>query len=157
MIGERYGKLLVIGYAYTKRRKSYWMCQCDCGNRKIIRKDSLTTGRVKACGCQRNRYNIKQLENGERIHSIYNGMKQRCYNPHNKNYHRYGGRGITICKEWVDDFMNFYSWSVLHGYADDLTIDRINNDGNYEPSNCRWATWEEQAKNKGKTAFHPTD
>jgi hypothetical protein len=82
-----------------------------------------------------------------RIYVIWKAMRQRCNNPKNDGYHRYGGRGITVCAEWLI-FENFYAWAMSHGYADNLSIDRINNDGNYEPSNCRWATPKEQASNR---------
>lgn len=74
----------------------------------------------------------------DKFYQVWNGIKQRCYNPHNKNYHNYGGRGIEVCNEWRNDFQAFYDWSISNGYKDGLQIDRINNDGNYEPSNCRW-------------------
>lgn len=82
-----------------------------------------------------------------RLYSIFRNMKQRCYNPNNPKYNSYGGRGITICDEWLNDFQMFYDWSMSHGYSDELTIDRINNDKGYSPQNCRWITWEENRKN----------
>jgi len=86
----------------------------------------------------------------KRIESIWRGMKQRCFNPNNKAYHRYGGRGITICKEWLADYAVFEAWSLSNKYSDDLSIDRINNDGIYEPQNCRWATHQQQADNTSR-------
>ena len=83
-----------------------------------------------------------------RILGILNGMKKRCYDKKHEKYHRYGGRGITICDEWLNNPASFVEWSMANGYADDLTIDRINNDGNYEPGNCRWTTQKVQQNNK---------
>lgn len=89
----------------------------------------------------------------KRIYGIWRGMKARCYYPKHINYHRYGGRGITVCEEWRTNFQAFYNWAISHGYADDLTIDRIDNDGNYEPGNCRWATQQEQQHNKSTCIY----
>ena len=89
-----------------------------------------------------------------RLYRIWVNMKTRCYNINASNYERYGGRGITICDEWKNDFAAFYNWAMSNGYSDDLTIDRINNNGNYEPLNCRWASYSDQNKNKNNTPIY---
>ena len=88
-----------------------------------------------------------------RLYNIWSDMKRRCYNPKNKRYNRYGGRGISVCDEWKDDFQAFYDWAIYNDYAEDLTIDRIDVNGNYEPNNCRWITWKEQQRNTSRNRF----
>ena len=97
--------------------------------------------------------NYKDGRKGTRLYSIYRGMTTRCYNSNTPNYKRYGARGITMCDEWKDNFQTFYDWAMSHGYSDELTIDRIDNNGNYEPSNCRWITVKEQNRNKRNVKF----
>ena len=97
--------------------------------------------------------NYKDGRKGTRLYSIYRNIMTRCYNSNTTNYKRYGGRGITMCDEWKDNFQTFYDWAMSHGYSDDLTIDRIDNNGNYEPSNCRWITVKEQNRNKRNVKF----
>ena len=155
LTGKKFGKLEVIGVHDTGSRKIYYVCQCDCGNVKVVRADSLISGATKSCGCIKNEQDKTNLTanhshkmSGTRIYETWQDMKRRCYNKQNARYDRYGGRGITVCKEWLNDVQSFYDWAINNGYSDDLTIDRIDNDWNYEPSNCRWTTVKEQCNNR---------
>ena len=152
LLGQRFGKLTVIARAENNKHNSaMWLCKCDCGTEKIIQGDCLLKGHTKSCGCLRaSLLPILGLKHGlgkTRLHSIWLDMRRRCYKKNRKAYKDYGGRGITICDEWKDDFLSFYNWSINNGYEDNLTIDRIDVNSNYEPSNCRWITKREQCKN----------
>lgn len=122
---------------------------------------NLQSGSVKSCGClhlEINRtilrtLNITHDKTNTKLYQVWSSMKQRCYHGNNKNYKHYGGRGIIMCDEWLNDFMNFYNWSMDNGYDDTLTIDRIDVNGNYEPSNCRWATMKQQNRNQRRTIY----
>lgn len=147
LTGLKFGKLTVISFYGVKNKKSYWLCECDCEdkNQKVARSDQLKDGITKSCGCS-----IKLGTHGmsnTRLFNIWSGIRSRCNNKNSKDYHNYGGRGVKICDEWENDFSNFYNWAIKNGYSDDLTIDRKNTNGNYEPSNCRWATHKEQSNN----------
>ena len=152
--GQKFGRLTAIKMLeYSDKCHSYyWEFKCDCGKIVAINKNSVTSGHTLSCGCfRREKTSLSHKKHGlenTRLYSIWIGIKQRCQNIKNPRYHKYGGRGIAICNEWLDDFMNFYSWAMDNGYNDSLTIDRIDVNGNYEPSNCRWATIHTQAKNK---------
>lgn len=149
--GMRFSKLVVLKLAEnTKKGDSQWLCKCDCGKEKIIQTRNLKNGNTKSCGCFKvarlNKFNTKHGKTNSRLFRIWCGMKNRCYRTNEINYKNYGAKGIVVCSEWFD-FEAFYNWSMKNGYRDDLTIDRIDNDGNYEPSNCRWGDVKTQARN----------
>ena len=143
--GKKFNLLLVLErIEQIPGKKAKYLCQCDCGNKKIVSSSSLVTGRVKSCGCLRKKHGFARKE---RLYNIWKGMRQRCNDINSKDYPVYGGRGIKVCDEW-DDYLVFRSWALANGYNDTLSIDRINSDGCYEPLNCRWETMLVQNNNK---------
>lgn len=157
MIGKTFGKLKVVSlYGTNHLRQRVWLCLCDCGSETLVATNSLNTGNTKSCGClSRERSSETHFVHGmsdSRLYRIHRGMIQRCCNPNDHSFKYYGLKGVTVCDEWRYDFAAFYNWAIFNGYRDDLTIDRYpNNRGNYEPSNCRWATHDEQSQNRSST------
>ena len=158
LTGRTFGRLTVIQYDHSKNG-AYWLCRCECGKTKVIKGNSLTKGVTTSCGCKSIEMSIKRSTThgmtGTRIYRIRSGMIARCYKENATSYPKYGAKGITVCEEWLGEngFINFYNWAMENGYKDNLTLDRINPKGNYEPSNCRWATYKEQANNTKATVF----
>lgn len=154
MIGKRFGRLTVIEEAQKRKNKFVcWVCKCDCGNiTKPVKGARLRNGETKSCGClwSETMLRIHTVHGlcGTRVYSIWDNMIQRCTNSKRPQFKDYGGRGINVCDEWKNDFQAFYDWAMSHGYADNLTIDRIDVNGNYEPSNCRWVTMKVQQNNR---------
>ena len=156
-IGKQYFYLTPISVAEppsnTSDQHKYFLCECVCGNKKVVSSANIGHG-TKSCGCKRfgvpKTHGYASHKRYDNLYHIWNGMKFRCENPNSKDYKHYGQRGIKINDEWRHDFLSFRKWSLEHGYQVGLTIDRIDVDGNYEPSNCRWITREENNRNKRK-------
>ena len=158
LAGQRFGRLTVImRQGATPQRLSTWLCRCDCGNECVTCRTCLIAGRTRSCGC----LNIERIKERRtthkkiktRLYGVWANMIQRCTNPKHNRYHRYGGRGITVCDEWRNSFQAFYDWAMANGYDENAprgqcTIDRIDNDKGYNPHNCRWVDAKTQRHNQ---------
>lgn len=150
---RRFGRWVAVRYV----GKSRWLCKCDCGCEREIPSNRLTSGLSKSCGCYKRELtiqrNITHGWNKTPLHSRWLDIKDRCYNPNNSEYNRYGGRGICVCDEWRNNFSAFKDWALENGFQKSLTIDRIDNDGDYEPGNCRWVDRATQSRNTSRNHY----
>lgn len=154
-VGKEIEFLKIISYTdRTKSAHRYFLCQCKCGTEKYIRVDQIISGNQKSCGCYK--YNLKTGFSHSRLYPVWKSLIARCYNPKNQRYNVYGARGIKVCDEWKEDFLSFRKWAYSNGYDEsskqgDCTIDRIDNDKDYCPENCRWVSLSRQQRNTAKT------
>lgn len=163
LAGQRFGRLFVIKMAgRDKHRAVTWECLCECGNKVVVRGYHLREKKIRSCGCLQKELisarmkehhtggNYKHNGTRTRLYGIWTNMKTRCLNSKNRAYKWYGAVGVTVCEEWLN-FGNFQQWAYQSGYQDDLTIDRINPFGNYEPTNCQWIPRSEQRSNQRRS------
>lgn len=156
----RFGYLTVLDRVKDIEKNdgyAYWKCKCDCGKITIVPSNHLKSGHTRSCGClQREKVKESATTHGlskEKLHNIWMSMISRCENISNSSYRNYGARGVTVCQEWKSDFMTFYTWAIINGYREGLSIERKDVNGNYEPDNCTWATYKEQQNNKRNNHF----
>lgn len=153
LTGQKFGRLTVEGFSHLdKHHKGHWLCRCECGAAVDVETHQLKCGKTKSCGCWKNDVNSKRLKTHgcepKRLYRVWVSMKKRCTNPKEPEYKNYGGRGITVCDEWRCSFESFRFWALVNGYEEGLSIDRIDNNGNYCPDNCRWTDRKTQNSNK---------
>lgn len=159
IMNQRFGRLTVIKKSEQKSSCAMWECLCDCGSKIVARGTALRSGKTQSCGCyQRDRFkevlaekkNAHPIhgETGARLYRIWRSMKNRCYNPKHKYYSLYGGRGISMCDEWKNDYVSFRDWAVTHEYSETMSIDRIDNNKGYCPENCKFIYYKDQPKNR---------
>ena len=157
LTGQRFGRLVVIKRSENIGRYTAWLCECDCGKEVVVKATYLRSGGTKSCGCLWLENHLKRRkthgDSKARLYHVWTSIKDRCNNKNNSRYASYGGRGIRICEEWNKSYERFKEWAIQAGYDENAkfgkcTIDRIDNDGDYEPSNCRWADMSTQRRNQ---------
>lgn len=158
LTGQKFGRLTVVERSCDKiKRDRLWICRCDCGNYSMVLGYHLKSGHTKSCGCLSPETTAKNHKKHglyyTRLHTTWVNMKSRCYNCKDERYSSYGERGIAVCDEWRDNLNEFYNWAMANGYSDDLTIDRIDVNGDYCPENCRWIPMAEQSRNRRINRF----
>ena len=161
LIGYKFGRLVVLQWqGKNKQGNNTWLCECECGNKVVVRTADLNNGHTKSCGClSKDSFRAvitKHEKRNTRLYSVWANMRTRCNNPSAERFDQYGGRGITICKEW-ERFETFYDWAMANGYSNDLSIDRIDNSKGYSPNNCRWASSAEQNSNTRRNHLITSD
>ena len=154
-IGKVFGEVTILSFVRSAKGSSVYLGRCSCGNTKEFYIGNLRSGKSKSCGCVAIRLTAKRSrthgERQTRLYRTWTNMKTRCYNDGTPNFDTYGGKGIEMCEDWRDSYTAFRDWALLNGYSENLTIDRIDNSGNYEPCNCRWATVTQQVRNRDYT------
>ena len=161
LTGQRFGRLVVVSRAESKNQRTMWNCVCDCGKKVVVGSKDIRNGKTKSCGCYhkdnyaqpprmigRKNPSYKHGGTGTKLYWIWSSMVQRCTNENDKRFQMYGARGITVCDEWLNGFGAFCEWAMMNGYSEGLSIDRIDNDGNYCPENCRWTDSVVQSNNR---------
>ena len=156
LTGQTFNRWTVICQVEGHNGKTTWLCRCVCGTERVVLGTDLKANKSKSCGCLKREVSSKRAkirnkthgDSGKRLHVIWLGLSRRCYNPNEPHYNLYGGRGIKVCDEWRGNYVAFRDWALANGYDDKLTLDRIDSNGNYEPSNCRWATMKVQQNNR---------
>lgn len=147
LTGQKFGRLTVLKISRRDKHNTYWLCKCDCGNLKEAKSRDLRNSITQSCGCLHKEAITKHKKCDTRLYSIWTNMKTRCNNKNAECYKDYGARGIRVCDEWLNDFQVFYDWAIDNDYQENLTIDRIDFNSNYEPSNCRWVDRKTQNRN----------
>lgn len=157
LIEKSFGKLTVVRYLHSdKHKRRTYECVCQCGRSTVTTGIALRSGKTKSCGCLLKEYyangaSATHKKSKTRLYRVWASMKDRCGNPRTPGYRNYGERGITVCNSWIESFENFYAWAMSNGYKDGLTLDREDNNGNYNPNNCRWVTHQVQCNNTRRT------